>query len=96
MGPFDGALLYDLSTWPDIDGISLLVDFCPGADADCLCDVVVGAVIPPMTARGWRGATSKAFESIAKETCERGYQGTRVDGSIQGGHAQVASYTPRR
>jgi len=43
-GSFEGAMLYDLSTRPDLDGISMLVDFCPGADEDCACDVLVSGV----------------------------------------------------
>ncbi len=44
MGSFEEAFLYDMSTLPTHDGISMLMDFCPGADADCICDVVVTGI----------------------------------------------------
>lgn len=43
-GAFRGAAFYDVSTLPSVDGLSLLVDFCPDADADCMCDVTVSGV----------------------------------------------------
>jgi hypothetical protein len=43
-GSFDGAAIYDVSARPDVDGVAFRIDFCPDADDNCACDVVVSGV----------------------------------------------------
>jgi len=40
----DDMAIYAVEPAPDDDGIRIRADFCPGADADCRCDLVVANV----------------------------------------------------
>jgi hypothetical protein len=40
----EGVAIYGVEPAPEDDGIRIHADYCPGADADCRCDLVVSGV----------------------------------------------------